>query len=187
MTASGRPLARAAVIGALALLTLVGCSAAPRGGFETLPTAAPTGADLRPGEDTVPAPRSQGTLIDGTAVQLADLWGERALVVQFGASWCTQCAAAEQMLTDVVSSYRDGVLLVHVMRDEGEAATQRYLSEHEVTGPVIVDEGGRIWRDYAVSEPPLTAVIDADGGIVRMWPGGAEESELRHELDRIVG
>lgn len=186
MTSSRRPILRTALFGALAL-TLVGCTPAPLGGAETLPSAAPTAVELRPGEDTVAAPRSEGVLIDGTPVRLADLWADRALVVQFGASWCTQCATSEAMLTEVVSEYDDAVLLVHVMRDEGEAATREYLTEHEVTGPVLIDEGGRIWRDYAVSEPPLTAVIDAEGGIVRMWPGGADEAELRSELDRIVG
>jgi len=173
-----------AAVAGLALL-LAGCASTPRGGAETIPTAAPE-ASFSPVDGAVRAPAASGTLIDGTRVDLADLWAQRALVVQFTASWCTQCRDAEPALREVVESYDDAVLLVHVALDEPVDDIRAYLDENGVTGPVVVDRKRSIWRDYAVSEPPMTAVIDTEGGIVRMWPSGASGDDLRAALDRVV-
>ncbi|MDR6867985.1 thiol-disulfide isomerase/thioredoxin [Microbacterium resistens] len=176
----------AALLGAL--LLLAGCASSPRGGAETLPSAAPEAAGeiFSPLDGAVSAPAASGTLIDGTRVDLADLWAERVLIVQFTATWCSSCKAAEPMLRDTVEEYGDAVLLVHIALDEPVDEVRAFLDENRTTGPVLVDGSGALWRDYAVSEPPMTAVIDTAGGIVRMWPGGAGGDELRAALDRVV-
>ncbi|WP_424936856.1 MULTISPECIES: TlpA family protein disulfide reductase [Bacteria] len=173
-----------AAVAGVALL-LAGCASAPRGGAESVPTAAPD-ASFSPVDGAVRAPAASGTLIDGTRIDLADLWTQRALVVQFTASWCTQCRDAEPALREVVESYDDAVLLVHVALDEPVDDIRAYLDDTGVTGPVLVDRQRAIWRDYTVSEPPVTAVIDTAGGIIRMWPSGADGDDLRAALDRVV-
>ena len=180
-----RRIAAALVVGAA--LALAGCSSAPeRGGASTLPTEAPPAASLTPIEDAVAAPMSSGTLIDGTTIALGELWSERPVVLQFSTSWCTQCAAAEEDLSAIAEDYGSSALVVHINGKEDAEAVASYLNDNTVAGPVLLDTDGSIWRAYAVTEPPLTAVIDSDGGIVRMWPGGATGEQIRTELDRVV-
>lgn len=172
-------------LAAAGLLLLAGCAPTPRGGAESLPTAS-SSAVFAPLDGAVRAPAASAALVDGTRVALADLWKDRALVVQFTASWCTQCEGAEEGLRTISQEYGDAVLVVHVALDEPVDDIRGYLDRTGAVGPVLVDRGKSIWRDYAVTEPPMTAVIDTAGGIVRMWPGGASADDLRTALDRVV-
>jgi thiol-disulfide isomerase/thioredoxin len=188
MIARPRPTRRTlAPLGVIAaMLLLASCSSTPRGGAESLPTAAPADAAFTDVGGEVPAPAVSGRLVDGTSVELADLWQDRAVVLQFTATWCTQCQDAESELAEVIERYDDAALLVHVALDEPVEDIRSYLDAQQVIGPVLIDANGTIWRDYAVAEPPLTAVIATDGTIVRMWPGGATADEVAAELDTLI-
>ncbi|MDL9978000.1 TlpA family protein disulfide reductase [Microbacterium sp. ASV49] len=178
--------AAAAGLAVFAGLTLTGCASPARGGVEAIPSSAPAADRFTTVADAVPAPKATATLIDGTRVELASLWKGRPLVVQFTSTWCTQCTTAEADLRALSETYGDDLLVVHVALDEPNATIQKYLDDNEVTGPVIVDRTGSIWRDYAVKEPPMTALIDTSGGIVRMWPGGASGDQLRTALENVI-
>ena len=167
----------------VALLT--GC-AAPLGGVDTLPTSEPVPATFTSLPDAMPAPPVLGELVDGTEVDLSKLWSERVLVLQFTSSWCTQCAAAEPELTKVFEDYQGAVLPVRIALNEPGEDIMKYLSSAKAVGPAVVDTSGSIWRDYAVTEPPVTAIIDTEGGLVRMWPGGTESEQLRAVLDELI-
>ncbi|WP_308492430.1 TlpA family protein disulfide reductase [Microbacterium terrisoli] len=183
---SRRPVLAVAAAALTVALALAGCAAAPRGGADAIPTAAAAAGHVTPAPEAVRAPQVHGTLVDGTEVELASLWTSRPLVVQFTATWCTQCADGEPALRALADDYGDDLLVVHVALDEPADTIQKYLHDNDVVGPVIVDGTGSIWRDYAVAEPPVTALIDTAGGIVKMWPGGATGDDLRSALEKIV-
>lgn len=173
-------------IAAALLLVSAGCASTPGGGAETLSQPVPTEAQFTPAKGAVPAPDFTATLVDGTEVTLSELREDRVVVLQFTATWCAQCQDAEPRLSELTKDFNGAVLPVHVALEEPLADVRNYLSAYKVMGPALVDTGGRIWRDYAVTEPPLTAVVDTAGGIVRMWPGGASKDELRSTLDEVV-
>lgn len=178
---------RIAAFGAL-LLTgalLTACSQAPRGGAEQLPTAAPA-ATFTEAADGMRAPGFSAPLVDGTPVTLEELSGDRVLVLQFTASWCTQCVDAEPELSQIAEDYAGAVLPVRIALNEPVEDIVEYLRDTKAVGPAVIDASGKIWRDYAVGEPPLTAVIDAQGSLTRMWPGGADATTLRATLDELV-
>lgn len=169
-----------------AMLVSSACSSTPRGGAESLPGDVPAGISFTAAEESVSAPKVSGTLVDGTPVSFEDLWQERPLVVQFATSWCTQCQAGESEWTALVEEFDEAVAVLHVMRDKDAQDVARYLDDYEVTGPAVIDRDGSLWRRYAVSEPPVTVLIDTSGGIVRMWPGGASADDVREELSLLV-
>jgi peroxiredoxin len=86
----------------------------------------------------------------------------------------------------VAREYGDDLAIAIVTGDEDPEEVTAYLDRRGLPYPVIVDPDLRIWRAYAVTEPPATALIDAAGGLVRLWPGGAVESTMREQLDRII-
>ncbi|MFE6996454.1 TlpA family protein disulfide reductase [Microbacterium sp. NPDC057659] len=187
MTARTRAAARFAAAALLiGSLMLAGCSQSPRGGADALPSQTPSADRFVAAADAVPAPKATGELVDGTEVDLASLWTARPLVLQFTSTWCTQCTDLESDLSALSSELGDDVLVVHIALDEPSDTIQTYLKDSDVTGPVLVDRTGAIWRDYAVKEPPMTALVDTSGGIVRMWPGGASGDQLREALATIT-
>lgn len=182
------PLRRAAaVVAAAALaLTLAACTAEPRGGVARLPGAIPEGTSYSPVANAPAAPSLEGRLVDGTAVDLDALAAGRPLLVQFMASWCSTCAGQQAVLADVASEYGEAVAIAQVSGDTDPDALTTYLDAEQVGDPVVLDPELQIWRAYAVTEPPMTALIDADGHLVKLWPGGADSEKIRGQLEQMV-
>ncbi|MGW9185355.1 TlpA family protein disulfide reductase [Agromyces sp. NPDC055661] len=177
---------RSAVIAATLIAALAACGAEPRGGAERMPGELSDGASFTAVDDAPAAPSLEGELVDGTPVDLDALAAGRPLLVQFAATWCTTCADQEAALAAVAREYGDDLAIAIVTGDEQPADVTAYLDRRGLPYPVIADPDLRIWRAYAVTEPPATALIDAQGGLVRVWPGGAVESTMREQLDRII-
>ena len=177
---------RSAFVAATLIIALAGCGAEPRGGAERMPDELSDHASFTAVEDAPAAPSLEGELIDGTPVDLDALAAGRPLLVQFAATWCSTCADQEAALAAVARAYGDDLAIAIVTGDEDPADVTAYLDRRGLPYPVITDPDLRIWRAYAVTEPPATALIDAAGGLVRVWPGGAVESTMREQLDRII-
>ena len=116
------------------------------------------------------------------------LFTGRVSLVQFMAAWCSQCADQSRLVVETAKRYGDDVQVVFVGSDSDDPEDlQAFLRDNASEVPVVVDPDGSLFQRYAVAEPPVTAVIDAGGGIVRMWPGGASQEQLDTELDGLLG
>ena len=177
-----------AALGLLAgvVLIMTACASGIRGGAEQLPERAPGDVEYTVAADAPMAPSLEGRLVDDTPVDLEVLAAGRPLIVQFMASWCSSCAEQQAVLSRIADEYGDMIAVAQVSGDTDAAALTDYLDEHRVDQPVLVDPELQIWRSYAVSEPPMTALIDPDGHLVKLWPAGADEQKLGEQLDRIL-
>ncbi|MDR6907110.1 peroxiredoxin [Agromyces sp. 3263] len=180
-----RRVATVAAAAALAL-TLAACTSEPRGGAARLPGDLPEGTSFASDAEAPAAPSLEGRLVDGTEVDLDVLAAGRPLIVQFMASWCSTCAGQQGVLADVASQYGDAVAIAQVSGDTDPEALATYLEDHQVGDPVVLDPDLQIWRAYAVTEPPMTALIDADGHLVKLWPGGADAVKIGEQLEQMV-
>ncbi|MFB8387541.1 TlpA family protein disulfide reductase [Microbacterium sp. NPDC055910] len=171
--------------GAALALALTGCtSTSTLGGADALPAG--TGSSQATAPEAVPAPSFTAALADGTEIDSADLFTGRVTLVQFMASWCTQCVGQAELLTETAADLGDDVHVVFVSSDKDDEALQQFLRDNADDVPVVMDADGQLFHRYAVVEPPVTAVLDSTGGIVRMWPGGATAEQLDDELDALL-
>ncbi|WNM38420.1 TlpA disulfide reductase family protein [Micromonospora halotolerans] len=184
---------RLAAVALAAALAVTGCSggdeapAPVAGGAAALPGPAPADLALRPAPSGAPgAPAVTGALTDGSPVALAELWAERPVVLVFFTSWCTLCADRQAALSELARRHSDEVVLVGVATEDKPEDVQRYLREHRVGYPVVLDADGTIWRSYAVREPPAVVVVAKGGALLRGWPGGVDAATLDTELARLV-
>ncbi|MFD2762862.1 TlpA family protein disulfide reductase [Micromonospora eburnea] len=184
----------AAALALVAVLSSTSCSdgapARPEpvpGGAAALPGPAPDGLALRPAPSGVPAaPAVTGSLTDGSRVALADLWADRPVVLVFFSSWCAQCEQRQDALSELARTYRDRVVLVGVAGEDKPDDLHRYLREHRVEYPVVVDDDGTIGQSYAVREPPAVVVVAKGGALLRGWPGGVDAPTLDGKLRELV-
>ncbi|MEF3404928.1 TlpA family protein disulfide reductase [Agromyces sp. CCNWLW203] len=177
-----------AALGILAgvILVMTACSSGVRGGATQLPAPVPAEVEYAAAAESPMAPSLEGRLVDDTPVDLEVLAAGRPLVVQFMASWCSSCAEQQDVLSRISDEYGDTIAVAHVSGDTDADALTAYLDEHGVDGPVLVDPELQVWRSFAVTEPPMTALIDHEGHLVRLWPAGADEEKLGEQLDRLV-
>jgi cytochrome c biogenesis protein CcmG/thiol:disulfide interchange protein DsbE len=171
-----------------ALLPVAGCagdaSGDAHGGASDLPGPVPQGVAFRdPPADAPPAPEFSAELVDGTPVTASDLWDDRPVVLVFTASWCNQCAGVHRQTAEVVAEH-EGVALLGVVPADDAAEAREYAEELELAYPIAVGDE-RVWRDYAVREPPAVVLVAPQGKVLRGWPGGVERRVLARNLDEL--
>jgi thiol-disulfide isomerase/thioredoxin len=109
--------------------------------------------------------------LDGRPHDLARYRG-RAVLVNFWATWCPPCRDELPSLERLAARLADrpfAALLVNVA--EGEGRVRRFLAEHPLTLPVLLDRRGQAQRDWRLRGLPASFLLDAEGRI-RRWQMG---------------
>ena len=136
-----------------------------------------------------PAPDFTLSLYDryGTApIALADLRGQ-PVVVNFWASWCTECYREAALLEEAYKDYKDqGVVFLGVAHLDTEKDALAYLDKYGVTYPSGPDLGDKISQSYGITGVPETFLIDRQGNITHVQIGPVERSQFYSLLDKLV-
>jgi thiol-disulfide isomerase/thioredoxin len=177
-------LARLAAFAAAVVLSA--CSGgAPATG--QLPGPVPDDVEFRDPPATAPsAPPIELDLLDGSALDVTEEWDDRPVVLVFFESWCTLCRNQQGSINDVVDDYRDVVLFVGIANLSEASDVEQYVSDNDITYPVGIDPSGRTFLNYAVTEPPLVALVSKGGHVLRGWPEGISGEELREHIDELA-
>jgi thiol-disulfide isomerase/thioredoxin len=146
------------VAGLVALGSLVMASAAcaatgDQPGFEVVPWSA-----------AKPAPRWQGTDLEGRVWQLSNLRG-RAVLINFWATWCEPCRAEMPSLQQLALEAPDKLLVLAVNLKESEDTVRRFAQRTDLQLPLIRDADGGMARAWGVFVYPSTVLIDAKGRV----------------------
>ncbi|RIJ78959.1 TlpA family protein disulfide reductase [Nakamurella silvestris] len=171
----------------LVLALVAGCSSADAVPPEPpVVVVAPSEVSAVVATDAPEAPAFSTIDTEGRQVDLADLWATGPVVLVFFATWCSVCVNRQSEFSNLAERYGQVAKVVGILGQEKVPEVQTYLADHAPGFPVILDEQLKIWRDYAVAEPPFVALISKDGHLVKGWPGGAEASEVQAELDQLL-
>jgi thiol-disulfide isomerase/thioredoxin len=113
--------------------------------------------------------------LEGAEVQIARGPGEPDVVLHFWATWCSECAQELPSLASAARACdpaRVRVLAVDV--GEAPALVKAYLAEHAFALPVLLDPGGRAWRQAGFFGLPSNLVWTAQGVTTSSGPTSAE-------------
>jgi len=121
--------------------------------------------------------------LSGHSVSLASLRG-KVVVLAFWATWCRPCHFELPVLEKM--SERDGVAILGINQELTRIAGPYFLDENGYTFPSLIDEGGRISRQYGVSAIPVTIIINRDGRLVQRINGFQQggEKDLEAAVNR---
>ena len=148
--------------------------------LKTLPGGGALGRVLAVAQ-RVPAPVIRGETLDGDPLDVSSLKG-KVVVLNFWASWCSPCRAESPSLVRVANAFASkGVSFVGVdIKDERDPA-KRFVQVHDVPYPSLFDQSGVLltrFQKFVPQSPPTTLLLDRQGRIAAMFPGGLTESEL---------
>ncbi len=134
------------------------------------------------------APGFEATSLEGEPVSLADLLGQ-PVVLEFFATWCPSCEENAQHLREVKDRFGDEVAIVSIGVDPWEegASFQRFIADHDITWPVIVDEEGGLSSAYGVGSLSTEVLVDPDGFIVHTEAGVADHERVTSVLEELTG
>jgi cytochrome c biogenesis protein CcmG/thiol:disulfide interchange protein DsbE len=116
--------------------------------------------------------------IEGPAVTLSKLRGQ-VVVLNFWASWCTECHEEQDALDQTWQSFRDsGMVLVGVDFEDTSDGARDYMHDAGLTYPVVEDNDSKTALAYGIRGIPETFLIDRSGRIVDRLIGRLDADRL---------
>jgi len=124
--------------------------------------------------DVAPAPAVHD--LDGKPVELSAWIGQKPVLLEFWATWCTSCAALLPTVREAHGRYGNEVEFVGINVTVGETPKQvrEYLASHHPPFRVLYDDEGVSQRAYNVPATSYVVIIDRHGRIVYTGLGGTQ-------------
>lgn len=105
------------------------------------------------------------TDLQGKSWHLADLRG-KVVLVNFWATWCPPCRKEMPDLQALYDQYKDQGFLVLSISDEATAKVAPFITERNISYPVLLDPGRKVSELYQVDGIPKSFVYDRGGKLV---------------------
>ena len=100
----------------------------------------------------------------GQEVRITHATGEPDVVLHFWATWCPECAEELPSLAGAARACDPArVRVLAVNAGEAPALVKAYVAEHAFALPVVLDPGGRAWRQAGFFGLPSNLVWTAQG------------------------
>jgi peroxiredoxin len=131
---------------------------------------------------------------DGKAVQLSRVLKEKAVFLNFWATWCPPCREEMPSMEAVYRDYKArGLEILAVSIDAGDetavaARVKAFMADLTLTFPALLDPQMEVVRAYRLRGLPTTYLIDRTGVIraIVVGPRDWASPEFRQRLDALV-
>lgn len=116
-------------------------------------------------------------------VTLDDFKGQK-IILNFWATWCQPCREEMPLFEAVDQAHDDVVVLAVNMahQDSGREKVAQFLTQQNLTFPVIFDEVGDVAKAYEIINLPGTYFIDEQGKVMSKVLGQVHEDVLYQHL-----
>lgn len=125
--------------------------------------------------------------LDGQTVDLGQWIGRKPVLLQFWATWCSNCEellprlrAAKEQLGDRVE-----IVAVNVTVNQTPERVRRFLTEHAMPFQLLYDDEGVSTRAYQAPATSFIVIADRTGTVVYTGLGGDQAFEPA--LRRVAG
>ena len=124
--------------------------------------------------------------LDGRAVNLGAMVGQKPLLIEFWATWCPLCAALMPQLDSAYARHRDKVAFVSVAVavNESPASVKRHLAKEPHPFPFLWDANGSAVRAFQAPSTSYIVVLDAKGKVV--YTGLGEDQDIEVALQKVL-
>jgi cytochrome c biogenesis protein CcmG/thiol:disulfide interchange protein DsbE len=132
------------------------------------------------------APAFVLTLFDGNSLHSKD-FVNKAVLLNFWASWCVPCRAEAVALENAWRKYKDrGVVFIGVNIQDKEENARAFMKEFGITYLNGPDASGKIAIDYGVWGIPETFFLDPQGRITYKHAGEVKAPLIEAKLDEAL-
>ena len=148
------------------------------------PTPTVAGGALVRGQ---PPPDFTATTFDGSQLTLSSLRGHPVLV-NFFASWCTQCARELPFMEEAYTRHQAGGFVIVGVNGLETGDGVSFYHRFGLTFPVVYDPGnpGKISRAYNVtSSLPVSVFVDRTGRVDLIQLGALTPDLLEQEIQKL--
>ena len=113
-----------------------------------------------------------------------DLTG-KVLVLDFWATWCGPCIAAEPKLEKLTKDFAGKVAVIGISgQREEQSKVESHLAKHEPKWVYLHDTEQRVYKPFESRGIPLVVVLSTDG-VIR-WMGNPHHKEFNAIVGQVV-
>ncbi|MBC8108270.1 MAG: redoxin domain-containing protein, partial [Anaerolineae bacterium] len=124
-----------------------------------------------------PAPPFKIEGMEGNTISPLDDFKGKVIVLDFWATWCPPCREGLPHLDQLYQAQREqGVAVFAVNQREGKEKAQGFVTQQNLSIPVLLDSNGEVGAQYLVTGIPQTVVIGKDGNVANVFVGFGEGS-----------
>lgn len=99
----------------------------------------------------------------GGEMSLSGLRGQ-VVMINFWASWCGPCRQEFPALDQIYAKYKPmGFALVGINVESEKSDAERFLSQQQVSFPILFDPDNQVSGSYGVRAMPTTVLVDRQG------------------------
>ena len=119
-------------------------------------------------------------------ISLKDYRG-KIVVLNFWASWCTECRAESPALERAHRRYgKRGVVVLGADVDDLASDARKFINQFKLTYPMVRYSSNNAAKDFGTKALPETFVIDRSGKIVTLRRGPVDDEWLNKTLKPLL-
>ncbi len=128
--------------------------------------------------------------LNGNMVRLSELRGQKAVFINFWATWCPPCRLEMPTMENAYQEYQArGLEILAISIDTGpKDVIRNFMQEYGLTFPILLDPEGEVMHLYRIFSIPASFLIDK-AGIIRYKELGYRDwtdLESRKKLEAIL-
>lgn len=130
------------------------------------------------------APAFQLSTLDGGVLGVSRGERDKALLINFWASWCDPCRLEAPLLADLHEKYGDRLDIygVNGLKFDTLVGVKAFVKQYQYNFPILLDEQSAVYDLYKVPGYPTSVLVDRSGvikDIVIGLPPDHEEFEKK--------
>lgn len=114
---------------------------------------------------------------------------DKAMVVNFWASWCEPCKQEAPELDKLAAEYADELEIygVNVSKYDNEKKARQFVKDFELRYPILLDPKGEVFEAlYKGQVFPTNVLIDRNGVIQEIILGSPDPKDLRKKVAKLL-
>jgi len=121
------------------------------------------------------------TDLDGKTWTLKELRGE-VVLVNFWATWCPPCNKEMPDLEALYKEFRNQRFVILAISDEDADKVRPFIAERQISYPILLDPGRKVFDLFQVEGIPKSFVYDRDGKLVAQSIDMRTQKQFREML-----
>lgn len=114
---------------------------------------------------------------------------DKALIINFWASWCDPCKAEAPELSKFAAAYADDLDIygINVTKYDNEKKAKEFVKEYALKYPIMLDHKGKVFEDiYKGKVFPTNILIDRRGVITEIILGAPDPKEFEKKVKKLI-